>query len=131
MRAIKDYFPATIVVCPSPDQLPIPQDYTSLTTSPSTPQGARHMDRVRVVIMQDDESYLIMIAADSNSGPRLIFSERLKDYNPSPDKTQDSQAITLTGKTIAFRYVQGCNCGSRLRSWSPYRNTDSVKDPLQ
>jgi hypothetical protein len=116
MKVVHDFFPATIVaVAPR-----IVEDFTTVTTNRvDVPNGNMYFERVRVVVMQkDDGTNILMVAADHHTGPRLIFSERLSNFNWS-------------GKIIAFRYVQGCNCGSRLRSWSPYRTMDSIKDPTE
>lgn len=125
MKIIHDFFPATIVAVP-PN---VVETYTDVTTSIKVPSGGRYMERVRVIVMKDDESHVLMVAADSNGGPRLVFSERLSDLNWSGHKSTDSQALTRSGKIIAFKHVQGCTCGSRLRSFSPYRTMDSIKDP--
>lgn len=127
MRVVHDFFPATVVAVP-PN---VVENFKDVTTSIKVPNGGRYLERVRVVVMQDDESKVILVAADAMGGPRLIFSERLTDLNWSGSKTEDSQALTRSGKIIAFKYVKGCNCGSRLRSWSPYQTMDSIKDPTQ
>lgn len=125
-----DIFPANITVVP-PD---VAEDFTQVLVSPSCSKvhiGARYLEKVRLVILEDEASQVVLVAADHHTGPRLIFSERLKDsgLNWSGNKSDDSQAITRSGKIIAFKYVKGCNCGSRLRSWSPYQTMDSIKDP--
>ena len=126
MRVLHDLFPAFITVVP-PNLV---DDFKTVKVSSSSNiSGARYLERVRVVIMSDDKGNIVMVAADHHTGPRLIFSERLADLNWSGNKTDDSQLITESGKIIAFKYVKGCNCGSRLRSWSPYRTMDSIKDP--
>jgi hypothetical protein len=126
MKVLHDLFPAFISVVPSN----IVDDFKSVAvTSSNLPAGARYLERVRLVITQDEKRMVVMVAADHHTGPRLIFSERLADLNWSGNKTDDSQLITASGKIIAFKYVKGCNCGSRLRSWSPYRTMDSIKDP--
>jgi hypothetical protein len=129
MKVKHDFFPATIVAIP-PDVI---EDFTTATTSLQVPKGGKYLERVRVVIMtKDDGTNIIMVAGDHHSGPRLIFSEHLADLNWSGDKEKDSQAITKSGKIIAFRKTSGCStCGSRLRSWSPYKTMDSVKDPTE
>lgn len=129
MKVVHDFFPATIVaVAPR-----IVEDFTTVTTNRvDVPNGNMYFERVRVVVMEkDDGTNILMVAADHHTGPRLIFSERLSNFNWSGDRKLDSQALTESGKIIAFRYVQGCNCGSRLRSWSPYRTMDSIKDPTE
>jgi hypothetical protein len=126
MRVLHDLFPAFITVVP-PN---VVDDFRSVAvTSSNLPTGARYLERVRIVVTSDDKSNIVMVAADHHTGPRLIFSERLADLNWSGNKTDDSQLITESGKIIAFKYQKGCNCGSRLRSWSPYRTMDSIKDP--
>lgn len=126
MRVLHDLFPAFITVVP-PNTV---DDFRSVAvTSSNLPSGARYLERVRLVVTSDARGDIVMVAADHHTGPRLIFSERLADLNWSGNKTDDSQLITESGKIIAFKYVKGCNCGSRLRSWSPYRTMDSIKDP--
>jgi hypothetical protein len=128
MRVRHDLFPANITVVP-PD---VTDDFKSVLVSSSSHlvhTGARYLEKVRLVVLEDDESSVLLVAADHHTGPRLIFSERLQDLNWSGNKSDDSQALTRSGKIIAFKYVKGCNCGSRLRSWSPYQTMDSVKDP--
>ena len=126
MRVLHDLFPAFITVVPSNTV----DDFRSVAvTSSNLPTGARYLERVRIVVTSDSKSNIVMVAADHHAGPRLIFSERLADLNWSGNKTDDSQLITESGKIIAFKYQKGCNCGSRLRSWSPYQTMDSIKDP--
>jgi len=126
MRVLHDLFPAFITVVP-PNTV---DDFKSVAVKSSDlPTGARYLERVRIVVTSDDKGDIVMVAADHHTGPRLIFSERITDLNWSGNKTDDSQLITESGKIIAFKYVKGCNCGSRLRSWSPYRTMDSIKDP--
>ena len=127
MKIIHDFFPSTVVAVP-PNTV---EDFTTVTTANQTPKGGRYLERVRTIVMQDDTSKILMVAADSSNGPRMIFSERLADLSWSGDKNKDSQALTRSGKIIAFKYVQGCSCGSRLRSFSPYRIVDSAKDPTE
>jgi hypothetical protein len=126
MRVLHDLFPAFITVVP-PN---VVDDFKSVAVKSSDlPTGARYLERVRIVVTSDDKGNIVMVAADHHTGPRLIFSERLADLNWSGNKTDDSQLITQSGKIIAFKYQKGCNCGSRLRSWSPYQTMDSIKDP--
>ena len=126
MRVLHDLFPAFITVVP-PN---VVDDFRSVAVKSSDlPTGARYLERVRIVVTSDDKGDIVMVAADHHTGPRLIFSERITDLNWSGNKTDDSQLITESGKIIAFKYVKGCNCGSRLRSWSPYQTMDSIKDP--
>ena len=130
MKIIHDFFPATIVAI-APGVL---EDFTTASVQHShVPNGNKFLERVRLVILQNDHGELIlMVAGDHHSGPRLIFREKISSLNWSGDKSTDSQALMESGKVIAFRKTQGCStCGSRLRSWSPYITMDSVKDPTE
>jgi hypothetical protein len=130
MKVLHDFFPATIVAI-APGVL---EDFTTASTeSSSVPNGNKYFERVRVVILENDyNEKIIMIAADHHEGPRLIFREKIANFNWSGDKKEDSQALMESGKIIAFRKTSGCStCGSRLRSWSPYITMDSVKDPTE
>ena len=130
MKIIHDFFPATIVaVAPG-----VVEDFTTVTTNRAdVPNGNKYFERVRIVVLQNDHNeQILMVAGDHHSGPRLIFREKISNLNWSGDKSTDSQALMESGKVIAFRKTQGCStCGSRLRSWSPYITMDSVKDPTE
>lgn len=120
MKIRHDIFPASILVA-SPDVF---QDFTLASTSLANPTGARSFTRVRLVVMEDPQNpatQVVLVAADHPEGPRLVFREVIHALNWSGNKRQDSQLITESGKVIAFKYVRGCDCGSRLRSWSPYQ----------
>ena len=119
MKILHDIFPASILVA-SPDVF---QDFTLASTSYSLTNttGARSFTRVRLVVMEDPDAQVVLVAADHPEGPRLVFREVIRTLNWSGNKREDSQLITESGKVIAFKYVRGCDCGSRLRSWSPYQ----------
>ena len=120
MKITHDIFPASILVA-SPDVF---QDFTLASTSLDNPTGARSFTRVRLVVMEDSQTpatQVVLVAADHPEGPRLVFREVIRTLNWSGNKRKDSQLITESGKVIAFKYVRGCDCGSRLRSWSPYQ----------
>jgi hypothetical protein len=118
MKITHDIFPASILVA-SPDVF---QDFTLASTSSLTNStGARSFTRVRLVVMEDPDTQVVLVAADHPEGPRLVFREVISTLNWSGNKRKDSQLITESGKVIAFKYVRGCDCGSRLRSWSPYQ----------
>jgi hypothetical protein len=128
MKVIHDFFPATIVAI-APGIVP---DFMTVTTNrEDVPNGNKYFERVRVVVIENDyNEQILMVAGDREEGPRLIFREKISLFNWSGSKTKDSQALMESGKIIAFRKAQGCStCGSRLRSWSPYITMDSVKEP--
>lgn len=127
MHVVFDLFPARIFVAPPSDELSS-MSYEELTVLSSAP-GFRRVDAVRVVITEAT----VMVAADSPSGPMLIFQEK---YDPASLQTQKnrskpSRLRTLTGKVLVFQKDDNCGCGSRLRTWNPYRTVFSTKDPVE
>jgi hypothetical protein len=122
MRSLSDVFPAIAWIAP-----PNSVELSELSTSGPSPQGTRKIDRVRIVLIGNN----ILIAQDSPEGPKLVFREgfitRLVNGNVTKVKTD-------TGKVIAFTKDNNCGCGSRLRTWNPYGQNNSVfstSDPIE
>jgi hypothetical protein len=122
LRSIADVFPALVWIAPpntvALDELLIP--------GPS-PEGTRKVDRVRVVLIGDS----ILIAQDSPTGPTLVFREKFI-HRHVEGKLQ--AVLTESKKVIAFIKDASCGCGSRLRSWNPYGQNNSVyssEDPTE
>lgn len=114
-----DIFPAIFIVAP-PDSL---SDFAELLFSTEKPKDTRRVDRCRVSIRDG----VLFVVVDTPEGFKIMFRERILDY-----RSLDLQhnAITETGKIVAFRKDDNCGCGSRLRSWSPFGNyLSSVEDP--
>ena len=122
MRVRADVFPAIISVAPadSPNG--------PATLSKRTPEDHRYLEKTRVVVTVDT----LLIFQDSSSGPELIFSERIADYTPPPPNrtltirtragaTREALVTLDSGKTVAFTRQQGCGCGSRLKSFDPFK----------
>ena len=120
-----DVFPAFAIFLPADDPT-TPEDMTS---APPFPKTGRSFDKARVVVY----GTRVTVAIDGDNGPKIVFSE---EYQPgtlfkNPDKTKDSYITTLSGKKIAYRRNDACGCGSRLRSWNPYRSLNSTQDPTE
>jgi len=124
MKIVYDNFPLRSRVCPAgtveSDQYETFQVYERIPRS-------RMVTAVRAVITSDT----IMIASDSDQGPMLIFREK---YDPeslilSRDAKKTARLRTLTGKVIVLEKDANCGCGSRLRSWNPYRTMYATGDP--
>lgn len=120
---IADVFPATVALAQADFEVPIEE----LTSAPPTP-GTIQINTSRVVLSQTR----IVIGKDAPGGPQIVFSEEIVpgSYHKSPH-SRDSFVTTVSGKKIAFRKDSSCGCGSRLRSWRPFGNTGSVKDPTE
>jgi hypothetical protein len=112
-----DVFPAVLKLAP-PDSL---SDYTTLDFTTKPPDGTRRLDRCRIVVVQET----IMIAVDSPEGPELVFREAITDLSSEGDLFH---VRTESAKILAFKKDRNCGCGSRLRSWQPYKHLSSNED---
>ena len=124
MRIVIDLFPAQLRVIPAGVQL----DPENMTVY-SQYEGSRLVTAVRVLVTEDT----VLVAADSSDGPMLIFREKFDlTTNITIDRTGRTVSILMTesGKTLIFDKDNNCGCGSRLRSWNPYRTMGSDNDPI-
>lgn len=119
MRILKDVFPAHVAVAPAG----LTDDVTEVRSSPVS-QGAHYVSKTRVVITEDH----ITVAADGPEGAVIIFYEKYVEFVPAVDSKSDFRVITASGKIVAFKKDTNCGCGSRLRSWNPYKTLNSIKD---
>ena len=69
-----------------------------------------------------------MIAADSPTGPMLIFSQTVDPSQVKfrPGKNDESFVITHNGRLIVFKKDDSCGCGSKLRAWNPLKTVKSL-----
>lgn len=120
-----DLFPAFVTFVSAED----PTTYTDLRSGPPFPKDARSYDKARVIVSDNS----VMVAIDGESGPKIVFNEELEQnsFIRSGNRNQDSFLRTTSGRKLAFRRNDACGCGSRLRSWNPYRHLSSSKDPQE
>lgn len=125
MSAKYDLFPAFVTLVAPSDETPL----SDITSGPPNPRTARSFDKARVIVM----SNRVMIAVDSDQGPRTILNERYitNTLELSKNRNEDSRLQTLLGFKIAFKRNDACGCGSRLRSWNPYNILNSTQDPTE
>jgi len=119
-KIIYDLFPAHVSAAPA-GTISEPKEFTSLSTLPNTHQ----IDTARVVVTETH----IFIAKDTPEGAQIVFNEPYSTENffRSPTHEQDSVVVTDSGKVLAFKKDTNCGCGSRLRSWNPYKTLYSIK----
>jgi hypothetical protein len=123
MKIIKDIFPSHFSVAPA--------DFTTDVfgiDAETNPDGVFYRDITRILIIEDEKGSLIWVAQDTPTGVSLIFQERLAEYYPAKVNTEQHHGKTTSGKIFAFRKDSNCGCGSRLKSWNPYRTVHSMKD---
>ena len=84
---------------------------------------------VRAVIADN----VLMIAADSDQGPMLIFREKIDSESLVLEKGPQKIARlrTLSGKVVFLEKDANCGCGSRLRGWNPYKTMYASGDPTE
>ena len=111
MRIQADVFPA-IATLADPGSL---DDIETLLPRGGAPKGSRKVDACRITVIDG----LLLIAVDSPEGPRLVFKEKIEFYEK---KDRVHRVKTETGKYVAFGKDNNCGCGSRLRTWNPYKN---------
>jgi hypothetical protein len=119
MKIVKDVFPAHVAVVPAG----FTDDVTEIKSAPAT-DGAYYVSKTRVVLTED----MITIAIDGPDGASIIFHEKYAEYVPELQKGSDIRVVTDSGKIVAFKKDTNCGCGSRLRSWNPYKTLNSIKD---
>ena len=120
MKIHMDVFPAHLVVAAAGQF----DDVLSLKSSPPT-EGSHYVGTTRVILVDD----VIVVAADSHEGPKIIFRERFVELEKADHVTNDTRLVTKSGKMLAFKKDTNCGCGSRLRGWNAYRTLNSMEDP--
>ena len=120
MNVLHDVFPAFVAVAPEG----VFEKVQDLESKPVS-EGAYGLKKARIVI--SDER--VLIAMDDPTGPMIVFNEPYETFYKSNVREENSYVITKNGKMLAYKYDPNCGCGSRLRSWNPYRHVYSVKDP--
>lgn len=127
MAAVKqDVFPAFVAILEAAD----PTLYTDMTSAPLFPKNARQIIKSRIVVYADH----VTVAVDGPSGPKIVFDEDIVPSSlikTSSGGQTDSYLTTVSGIKLAYRKDMNCGCGSRLRSWNPYRHLYSTKDPTE
>lgn len=125
MSVRHDIFPAFVALLPEDDPTPL----LEMNSAPLYPKTARQVLTARVVVSNNR----IIIAIDGNDGPKVIFDQPIATatFQKAPKQSENSYVQTLNGIKVAYRKDENCGCGSRLRSWNPYRSVYSTKDPTE
>lgn len=124
MKILLDVFPAKAKVAPAGVEVNL--DVVDELRTRADFASARLVTAVRVVVTDE----IIMIGADSPSGPMLIFRERYDSTTSVLNrKGKTGRLTTNTGKFVVFEKDADCGCGSMLRAWNPYRTVSSMNDP--
>ena len=111
MKILQDLFPAEAILRPATNQ--------PLNTFDFSVTDRHDITAIRIVVTPTH----IIMAQDGPGGPQVIFKE---EYDPglylrNTDRRGLHRIQTLAGRQIAFHITSSCGCGSRLRSWNPYK----------
>lgn len=117
-RIVLDVFPSNIIVAPKG----FVEDVTELRPVPDVP-NTLYKDVTRIIVTDTR----ILVAVDSPNGAQVIGNEEYETFIKGSKPDFLSYVITKSGKQIAFYKDNGCGCGSRLRSWNPYKTLYSTK----
>jgi len=122
MQIIHDIFPAHLTVA-------APGAYSNVFDLRSHPpmDDSYYLTKTRVVVTSTN----VIIAHDGPQGPVILFNEQYETFDKSNVKAEDSYITTKSGKMLVYAKDENCGCGSRLRSWNPYKHLYSSKDPTE
>jgi hypothetical protein len=121
MKVKVDLFPSHFSVTTSE----VYENIMELTAQPiKRSNKVFYVSKTRVVLWSDEENDFITVASDSPNGPQVVFQQK---YVEMTENEGIYRLLTLDGKMIAFEKDSNCGCGSRLRSWNPYRTIQSIK----
>lgn len=116
-----DIFPTIMVLVPADHEL------SAQELNPSSAvAGGVNLNTTRIVILNDR----IMIAKDAPEGPQVVFAEGIDVSSLHSERTA-GYVTTLSGKKLSWVKDTTCGCGSRLRSWRPYKHVGSTADPTE
>lgn len=101
MRVLKDSFPVQV----------------RLVAREGAPSTNHTFYAARAVVTETE----LLVAVDAASGPVLVFRSPHSTPSRSETITLDSPLYT----TAEIRKDPGCGCGSRLRTWNPYRSLEA------
>lgn len=116
-----DVFPAILALVPAD------HDSAASELNPHAPiPGGVNLTTTRIVILNGR----ILIAKDAPEGPQVVFAENIDPITLHVERNS-GYVTTVSGKKLAWVKDTACGCGSRLRSWRPYKNVGSVADPTE
>ena len=121
----EDVFPCAVAIA-MPDH---PTQIQELRSIPTTP-GAMRVGEAKVIVT--DTRVIIVVDSAGGSEPLIKFSQEIE---PGSHKrftgNTDSYVVTKSGIKVAWRKDMNCGCGSRLKTWNPFRHVGSIKDPTE
>lgn len=83
-----------------------------------------YVSKTRIIVWESPEGNFITVASDSPEGAKIVFQQK---YVEMTENNGIYRILTSDGKMLAFEKDSNCGCGSRLRSWNPYRTIQSIK----
>ena len=121
MSSQADMFPANAVM--------VPADHETAAADLNPTQrvsGGVNLSVTRIVVMNNR----VWVVKDSPNGAVVAFAENIDPTSIHSDRFGGYLA-TASGKKLAWTKDESCGCGSRLRSWRPYKHSNSIYDPTE
>jgi hypothetical protein len=122
MQIVVDVFPAHFQLTPAGHL----ETIGVLNAHPPTKDpNIYYLATTRVVLTENT----VTVAQDSPQGAMIVFQEKYsKDALLGPEGPKKTYKLTTeSGKMLAFQKDTNCGCGSRLRSWNPYKTLTSQR----
>lgn len=119
MRIIEDIFPAHSSFAAAG----VIDNIETLYANPEQ-ENVYYVGTARVVLTETT----VIVAIDSPEGAKVVFQEDYETFLTNHPNDATYRLITKSGKMVAFKRDSSCGCGSRLRSWNPYKTLASNRD---
>lgn len=123
MHILADIFPAHFSGTAASN---FPDVYALNSITTNVPKVV-YLSTTRVVVTETH----VTVAQDSPDGAQIVFHEPYSQLIRPEERDGTFRVVTPTGKFLAFQKDTACGCGSRLRSWNPYRTLNSINDPTE
>lgn len=121
MKILVDVFPSHFSIAPQG----VYENVDDLLAQPvKRSSKVFYVSKTRIILWEAPEGTFITVASDSPEGAKVIFQQK---YEEMTENGGIYRITTLEGKMLAFEKDTNCGCGSRLRSWNPYRTIQSIK----
>lgn len=121
MSSQVDMFPANVVLVPADHETPV-----EALNATQVASGGVNLSVTRIVVMGSK----LWVVKDSPSGYVIAFSDTVNPAAVHSDRN-GGYLTTNSGKKLSWKKDESCGCGSRLRSWRPYSNMNSINDPTE
>lgn len=87
-----------------------------VTVTPNQTDPPFQITDTRVALINER----IIIVRDASNGPEVVFDQQVVPGSYRKEEIHH-EVDTVAGLTLRWRKDASCGCGSRLRTWRPYK----------